>query len=72
MFFTLITYISFRDENGNWKTAKNMGEPINTKAREKAPIVSPDGKYLFFTSDRSPQKSRDIFWVDTKIIDKLK
>ena len=47
-------------------------KPINTKAREQAPIVSPDGKYLFFTSDRFPQKSRDVFWVDAKIIDKLK
>jgi len=45
-------FISFREADGSWTKAKNMGEQINSKAREICPSVSPDGKYLFFTSDR--------------------
>ncbi|NBC57644.1 MAG: hypothetical protein GVY05_05085 [Bacteroidetes bacterium] len=28
------------------------GEPINTKYNDTSPFVTPDGKYLFFVSDR--------------------
>jgi Tol biopolymer transport system component len=44
-------YISF-NENGVWTPAKNLGEKINSNAREYCPILSPDGKYFFFTSFR--------------------
>lgn len=43
-------YISFKDENGNWSTARNMGPPINTMANEGAPSLSSDGRYLFFAA----------------------
>lgn len=59
-------YISFKDENGNWKKAKNMGNLINTKTIEFAPRLSPDGNYLFFNRQGS------IFWVSTKAFEKLK
>jgi Tol biopolymer transport system component len=45
-------YISY-EKDGSWTPAKNLGSPINTNAREFCPMVSPDGKYLFFTSTRS-------------------
>jgi Tol biopolymer transport system component len=42
-------YVShFRD--GTWSTPRPLGPSINTVAREYCPIVSPDGKYLYFTS----------------------
>ncbi|HUU05102.1 MAG TPA: hypothetical protein VMZ49_04385 [Patescibacteria group bacterium] len=59
-------YISFRNEDGSWGIAKNMGKEINTLSSEYAPVFSPDGKYLFFTSDR--RGNSDIYWVDAKII----
>ena len=44
-------YVSaFRD--GKWQPAKNLGEPINSRALEISPKISPDGKWLFFTSSR--------------------
>jgi len=46
-------YISFRQENGSWSPMKNMGPNVNSVANEHCPIVSPDGKYLFFSSGRS-------------------
>ena len=46
-------YISFRRENGSWSSMKNMGPSINSAANEHCPMLSPDGKYLFFSSGRS-------------------
>lgn len=63
-------YISFRSNDGEWSELKNMGEAINTNAREFCPMVSPDGKYLFFTSKRHGEG--DIFWIDAKIIGTLR
>ncbi len=63
-------YISFRDPNNRWSRLKNMGPRINSKSVEHCPILSPDGKYLFFTSNR--RGNRDIYWVDQRIIRTLK
>ena len=62
-------YISFRDNEGNWTKAVNMGKDINSKEMEYCPAVSPDGKYLFFSSYKD--NKADIYWVDAKIIDKI-
>jgi len=45
-------FISFRD-NGSWTEAKNMGDDVNSRSAEICPSVSPDGRYLFFTSYRT-------------------
>lgn len=45
-------FVSFREEDGTWTRAVNMGEAINTSATEVYPFVTPDGKYLFFGSNR--------------------
>ena len=50
-------YISFRDEDGTWTKSKNMGSQINTSYREVDPVISPDGKYIFFRSNRRIHKS---------------
>jgi len=63
-------YISFRKKDGSWTKAKNMGEKLNTRSLEYCPMLSHDGKYLFFTSRRSG--TDDINWVDAKIIEELK
>ena len=63
-------FISFSKSDGSWTRAINMGYPINSDAGEICASVSPDGKYLFFQSSRTG--NMDIYWVDTKIIDKLK
>lgn len=46
-------YISFRQEDGKWSPLKNMGASVNTAANEHCPMLSPDGKYLFFSSGRT-------------------
>ena len=56
-------YISFRNDDGTWSTAKNMGNVINTEHYEFCPFVTRDNRYLFYTSQM------DIYWVDVNVID---
>ena len=58
-------YVSFRNHDGNWSPAKNMGGQINTSNYEYCPFVTKDGKYLFYTSNQ------DIYWISTEIIKQL-
>ena len=55
-------YISFKDEKNQWKTAVNMGEPINSEGHEICPFVTKDGKYFFYASDG------DIYWVSAEVL----
>ena len=50
-------FISFRKDDGSWTKAENMGEKINSNAIDLCPAVSPDGKYLFFSSNRNDHES---------------
>ncbi len=49
-------YVSFRDENDNWLDPVNLGPEINKGDNERYPYVSPDGKYLFFITDKVSDK----------------
>ncbi len=64
-------YISYRLKNGKWTDPVNLGSDINTAKNEYLPIVSGDGKYLFFVSNREEGDFLR-FWVSAKIIEKLK
>lgn len=59
-------YISFKSEDGSWTPSKNMGEAINTEGHELCPYVTPDGKYLLYTSNQ------DIYWISTEVFKSLK
>ena len=59
-------YISFKDANGIWQKAKNMGNLVNTDGYEFCPFVTSDGKYLFFSRDG------DIYWMSADVIETLK
>ncbi|MTI41649.1 hypothetical protein E1140_19260 [Fulvivirga lutimaris] len=72
-------YISFRDTDGNWQPAKNMGHLINTSIQESSPRVTPDGKYFFFIrgewkerTDGSTYYVGKQHWVDAKVIENLR
>jgi len=70
-------YISFRQQDGSWGAAINMGDRINTEAYEAGPKVTPDGKYLFFvrvveSTAENPYSDIDIFWADAEIIETLR
>ncbi len=59
-------YISFKNDNGSWSQAVNMGSQINTEGHELCPFVTQDGKYLFYTS------KQDIYWISTAMFKDLK
>ncbi len=64
-------YISFRQQDGSWGPAINMGEKINSSRSDSYATVTPDGKYILF--NRSIDKDNvDIFWVDAQIIETLR
>jgi hypothetical protein len=63
-------YISFKQKNGEWAPLKNMGAPINSPYSDYCPMLSPDGKYLFFTSGRTGDG--DIYWVDSGVIQTMR
>jgi len=64
-------FISFRQTNGAWGAAINLGNTINTPNGENGAYVTPDGKYLFFNRYIN-EKNAGIYWVDAKIIETLR
>ncbi len=68
-------YICFKNKNGEWGIPKNMGATINSPAMERFPRVSPDGKYLFFASNRDQSNGKvgfDYYWIDAIIIEHIR
>jgi len=65
-----------RNAGGAWSPARNLGSAINSAFADFAPAFSPDGKYLFFTSERpgiapTPPSGRppgDIYQIDVAAI----
>lgn len=60
-------YVSFRKDDGTWSEPRNLGPTVNTRSNEICPVVSPDGRYLFFNSLRSG--NADNYWMDAGVID---
>ncbi len=46
-------YISFRNSDGTWKKAENLGKDINSASMDYCPFVDWKTKTLYFTSRRS-------------------
>jgi hypothetical protein len=69
-------YVSFRAADSTWGPAINLGPAINTADTDFCPMVTPDGKYLFFSrtyggGDWKTTTDADVFWVDMAIVDRL-
>lgn len=56
-------YISFRQADGSWGQGIHMGHGINSAEADYCPMVTPDGKYFFFT------QGDDIMWMDAAVIE---
>jgi hypothetical protein len=50
-------YITF-NKDGHWNLPQRMSEEINVTGREFCPIVSPDGKYFFYSANQSVEKNK--------------
>ncbi len=55
-------YVSGSNAMHEWVPAVNLGDGINTSSREYCPYITPDGKYLFFTSQG------DVKWANVSLL----
>lgn len=66
-------YVYFQRDDKSWTTAVNLGENVNSEGFEARPYVTPDGKYLFFTSNRKESEGGEgIYWVEAEVIYRLR
>ena len=59
-------WVCFRNPDGSWSDSFNLGDAVNSPATNFCPSLSPDGKYLFYST------SRDIYWVSAEVIEKAR
>lgn len=55
-------YYSVR-QGEKWSLPVNLGKPVNTSYRETQPSITPDGRTLYFSSDRPGGKGQHDIWV---------
>ena len=69
-------WVSFRQPGGAWGEPANLGTSINTDQHEFCPMVTPDGKYLFFSrrwgATWEETTAGDVYWVDVKVLDRFR
>jgi hypothetical protein len=75
-------YIVFREKDGSWSPAFNLGEELNSEHSECCPNVTADGKLFFYASRQSSDflkdsngkvlpTGRDVYWASTDWIEKM-
>ena len=64
-------WISFKQQDGTWGQALNMGPEINTEGREASAFVTADGEYILFSRTAGSDEG-DIYWADAQIIETLR
>lgn len=66
-------YVYFKQKDGSWTDAINLGEAVNSPFYETVPSVTPDGKYLFFSRyDEEGGEISNLYWISTQVIERLR
>ncbi len=66
-------YISFRQKDGSWGPAINMGDKVNSDKWDAFASVTRDGKYILFNRGVDDRNDNvDIYWVDAQVIENLR
>lgn len=68
-------YVSFCQPGGGFGAPVNLGPGVNSPDADLCPVVSPDGKYLFFTrlgKDSDGNMTGTPYWVSTRVIDSVR
>ena len=60
---TMDIWSSTRASTGEWQPAQMLPSPINSDSNDKAPFLHPDGKTLYFASDRRPGGGGYDIWM---------
>jgi len=65
-------YICFRQKDGSWGSAINMGNKINTDSDDFYGSVTSDGRYFYFSraklGESIEESVANIFWVHTQTV----
>ncbi len=59
-------YVSYKNEQGYWEEAENLGPDINTEGDEQTPFIHGDNKTLFFASNGWPGYGGSDLFVSKK------
>ena len=51
---TMDLFLSRKAADGSWSPAEKLPPPVNSDAQDKSPFLHPDGKTLYFSSNRTP------------------
>lgn len=69
-------FVSFRRPGGGWSEPAHLGPTINTEHVDFCPMVTPDGRFLFFSRREGASwdnaTAGDVYWVDAKILDRFR
>lgn len=63
---TMDIFASERLDDGTWGAAIKLPVPINSPAQDKSPFLHPDGKTLYFSSNRLPSGGGYDLWMSTR------
>ena len=81
LFFAAVDATSLKDRDGNptmdlrrcvraddgvWSAPEPLPEPLNSRFHDKAPFLHPDGKTLYFASNRTPGGGGFDVWVSRR------
>jgi hypothetical protein len=62
--------------DGRWGELVNLGDTINSDQTDYCPMVTPDGKYLFYSrrwgATWAETTAGDVFWVDAGVLDQFR
>ena len=70
---SLDLWVSFRNGDESWTAPANLGPPINTAFSENCPVVSPDGRFLFFNryAGEDGNVEKGTYWVDARTLNRF-
>ncbi|MEO9871791.1 TolB-like translocation protein [Ekhidna sp.] len=64
-------YITYKQQDGSWGPAINLGDRINSAESDSYATITPDGKYMLFNR-KIDENNVDIYWVDASFIETLR
>lgn len=62
-------YVSFRHPAGTWGPLTHLGDVINTELTDYCPMVTPDGRFFFFS--RRTAQGGDVHWAHARVLDQF-
>ena len=63
-------YISYQIKDGTWTQPVHLGDRICSEGNDVCPLVTPDGRFFFFGSNRNG--TYDVYWVAAQFIEELR